>query len=130
MKAYVLDTHALVWYLRGRRVGKGAGRVMREIDRGRSRAWIPAIVPVEVALLCERGRSAIGVPEVEASMARNPALQVLPLDFAQAKEFALLRGVTDPFDRLIMAAARSIGCSMVTADERIAASGLVEVIWD
>ena len=130
MKAYVLDTHALVWYLRGRRVGKAASRALREIDRGRSRAWIPAIVPVEIALLRERQRSAIGVAEVEASMARNPELRVLPLDFAQSKEFALLRGVTDPFDRLIMAAARSVGCPLVTADERIAASGLVHVIWD
>jgi PIN domain nuclease of toxin-antitoxin system len=130
VKAYVLDTHALVWYLRGRRVGKAAGRALREIDRGASRAWIPAVALVEIALLRERGRSAIGVAEVEASMARNPELQLLPLDFAQAKEFALLRGVTDPFDRLIMAAARSTGCPIVTADEGIAASGLVHVVWD
>jgi PIN domain nuclease of toxin-antitoxin system len=130
VKAYVLDTHALVWYLRGRNVGTAAGRALREIDRGRSRAWIPAIVVVELALLRERGRSAIGVAEVEASMTRNPELQPLSLDFAQAKEFALLRGVTDPFDRLIMAAARSLGCPLVTADERIAASGMVQVIWD
>lgn len=130
MKEYVLDTHALVWYLRGRRVGKAAGRALREIDRGVSRAWIPAIALAEIALLREHGRSAIGVAEVEASMVRNPELQVLPLDFAQSKEFALLRGVTHPFDRLIMAAARSVGCPLVTADERIAASGLVHAIWD
>ena len=130
MKAYVLDTHALVWYLRGRRVGRAASRALREIDRGRSCAWIPATVLAEIALLRDRGRSAIGIAEVEASMARNPELRVLPLDFAQAKEFALLRGVTDPFDRLIMAAARHVGCALVTADERIAASGMVAVIWD
>jgi len=126
----VLDTHALVWYLRGRRVGKAAGRALREIDRGASRAWIPAIVLVEIALLRERGRSTIGVAEVEASMVRNPELQPLPLDLAQAKEFTRLGGVADPFDRLIMAAARSTGCPLVTADERVAASGLVHVIWD
>ena len=130
MKAYVLDTHAFVWYLRGRRVGKAAGRVLREIDRGASRAWVPAIALVEIAVLYERRRSAIGVAEVEASMARNSELRPLPLDFAQAKEFALLRGIADPFDRLIMAAGRSTGCPIVTADERIAASGLVQVIWD
>lgn len=130
MKAYVLDTHALLWYLRGRRVGKRATRAFREIDRGASRAWIPAIVLVEIALLRDRGRSRIGLAEVEASMGRNPELQLLPLDLAQVKEFALLRGATDPFDRLIVSAARSIGCPVVTADERIAASGLVGVIWD
>ncbi len=81
-------------------------------------------------MLHERGRSAIGIPELEATMLRNPEIQLLPLDFAQAKEFALLSAVRDPFDRLIVAAARSVRCSLLSGDEAIAASGLVHVIWD
>lgn len=130
MKAYVVDTHVFVWYVRGRRVGGAAARALREVDGGRSRAWIPAIVAVELALLRERRRSAIGVPELEATLARNSELRLLPLDAAQVREFALLSAVRDPFDRLVVAAARSAGCPLLTADEGIAASGLVRVIWD
>lgn len=130
MTAYVLDTHVFVWYVRARRVGKAAARALRDVDRGRSRAWIPAIVPVELALLRERGRSTIGVPELEATMLRNPALQLLPLDLGQVKEFTLLGTLRDPFDRIIVAAARSARCSLLTADEAIAASGLADVVWD
>jgi PIN domain nuclease of toxin-antitoxin system len=130
VRAYVLDTHALLWHVRGRRVGRAAERALREIDRGASRALIPAIVPIEIALLRERGRSGVGIPELEATFERNPALQVLPLDLGQAREFALLPSVRDPFDRLVVAAARVARCALVTADEQIAASGLVRVVWD
>jgi len=130
VKAYVFDTHTLVWYLRGRRLPAVATRALREIDAGRVLAWIPAIVIVELALLHERRRSAIGIPELEATMMRNPQIHLLPLDPAQAKEFALLSAVRDPFDRLIVAAARSVRCPLLSADEAIAASGLVRVIWE
>jgi PIN domain nuclease of toxin-antitoxin system len=130
VKACVLDTHAFLWYVKGRRLGRSAGRLLREVDRGRCRAWIPVIVPLEVALLRERGRSAIGIPELEATLARNAELQVLALDLAQAREFALLPGVRDPFDRMIMAAARTVGCPLLSADTGIQESGLLQVVWD
>jgi len=130
VKACVLDTHAFVWYVQGRRVGRSAGRMLCEVDRGRCRAWIPAIVPVEIVLLRERGRSAIGIPELEATLERNSELQLLPLDLAQAREFALLPGVHDPFDRMIMAAARAVGCPLLSADTGMQESGLLQVVWD
>ena len=104
--------------------------MLRDVDRGRWRGWVPAIVPVELALLRERGRSAIGVPELEATLARNAELQVLPLDLAQAREFVMLLSVRDPFDRMIVAAARVVGGPLLSADADLAASGLVQVVWD
>ncbi len=130
MKTYVFDTHAFVWYVQGRRLPKAVSRVLRGINAGHSGAWIPAMVPIELSLLRERGRSAIGVPELEATLARNPAIQLLPLDLAQAREFALLTSVRDPFDRLIIAAARAVCAPLLSADEAIAATGLVPVIWN
>lgn len=130
MKSYVFDTHAFVWYVRGRRVGRAAARALREIDRGTSRAWVPAVLAIELALLRERRRSEIGIPELEATLERNAEIRPLPLDLAQAREFALLPVVRDPFDRLILAAARCLRCPLLSADESIAASGLAQVIWD
>ena len=104
--------------------------MLRDVDRGHCRAWIPAIVPVELALLRERGRSAIGVPELETTLARNAELQLLPLDLAQAREFVMLPGMHDPFDRMIVAAARVVGGPLLSADAAIADSGLVQVVWE
>jgi len=130
VRGYVFDTHALLAYIDGRRMGRAAARIVRSISDGRVTACVPGVVAVEVALLHERGRTAIGVPAVEATLARNPAFSVLPLDLAQAREFALLPAIRDPFDRMIVAAARAVHRPLITADGDIAASGLVEVVWD
>ena len=130
MRQYVLDTHTVVFYVRGRRMGRNAARVFRDIDAGRAAAVVPAIVPIEMALLRDAGRIGMGVAEFEATVGRNPAFSVLPLDLAQAREFALLPAIRDPFDRMIVAAARVVHRPLITADGDIAASGLVEVVWD
>jgi PIN domain nuclease of toxin-antitoxin system len=127
----VLDTHALIWHLsKPVKLGKEARRRLRLVDQGKAHALIPAIVVVELSLLREAGRLVIGPVEVDALVTANPAFRVLPLDLDQATEFALLDAVADPFDRLIIAAARAAKATLLSADHAIAASGLVEVRWE
>ena len=38
-------------------------------------------------------------------------------------------GIRDPFDRMIVAAARTLALPILSADERIAESGLVDIVW-
>ncbi len=131
MKDYVLDTHAFVWWAaRPKRLGRAAKRALRDVDAGLARAWLPAILGVELTLLAEHGRRLIGVAELDAATKRNDLVNVLPLDLAQATEFALLGVFPDPFDRMIVAAARATARPLLTADALISESGLVEVIWD
>jgi len=131
VKEYVLDTHAFVWWVsRPGRLGQAASRGLRAVDVGRARAWVPSIVGVELTLLCEAGRIRFGVAELEAATNRNDEVRILPHDLAQATEFALLGSLADPFDRMIVAAARAGDLPLITADAMIAASGLVDVVWD
>jgi PIN domain nuclease of toxin-antitoxin system len=131
MKQYVLDTHAFAWWAsRPERLGRSARRALRQVDVGLASALIPAVVGIELTLLAEHGRRLVGVAEIEAATRRNDHVHVLPLDLAQAAEFALLTALSDPFDRLIVAAARAGRHPLVTADVAIAESGLVDVVWD
>ena len=130
MADYLLDTHAFVLSLvapakLGRRARAAAGR----IDAGRDQGWIPAAVVAEVILLRELGRIGIGFPEVQATIEESPSLHFLPLDLQQMDIFSSLSGVRDPFDRLILSAARSIGAKLITKDEALSASGLIQVVW-
>jgi PIN domain nuclease of toxin-antitoxin system len=131
VKSYVFDTHAVAWAVRDpRRLGDEAARAVREVEGSRAVGWVPVAAGVELALLREAGRRVIGLDELEATMARAPSFKVLTMDLAQVREFAALGLLRDPFDRMIVAAARSERCPLVTADETIAASGLVRVLWD
>jgi PIN domain nuclease of toxin-antitoxin system len=56
-------------------------------------------------------------------------LRFLPLDLPQLDHFSSLVSFRDPFDRLIVSAARAVGAALVTRDGKIAESGLVETVW-
>jgi len=58
------------------------------------------------------------------------ALKLQPLEMTQASEFVLLESLADPFDRLVVAAARGASVPLITADMTIDQSALVETIWD
>ena len=58
-------------------------------------------------MLRELGRLEVGLVELKAALDSAPSLRFLPLDLAQLDEFALLPSLRDPFDRLIVSAARS-----------------------
>lgn len=104
--------------------------MLRDADAGRVEVLVPAIVAVELSLLQEAGRKVVGPPELHALLAAQPAFRLLPLDLPQALEFALLRTLRDPFDRMVVAAARIAGAPLLTADAVIQSSALVRTIWD
>lgn len=60
--------------------------------------------------------------ELEAATRRNDRVRILPLDLEQTREVALLGALADPFDRMIVAAARATRRALVTADATIADS--------
>jgi PIN domain nuclease of toxin-antitoxin system len=113
-----------------KRLGKSARRLLEQVDEGKAVALIPAIVPVELSLLRESRRGLVGPLEVQSLIQSNPCFQIQPLDLAHAIDFTLLASLRDPFDRLIVAAARVCGASLISDDERIVESGLVDIIWD
>jgi len=125
-----VDTHALLWNLtRPARLRPGARRALKEVDRGAAAAWLPAAVAIEVVLLQQLGRTSVGVPELR-DLIEQGSLSFLPLDLEQLDEFAALSSIKDPFDRLIVAAARRIDGALITRDETLSEGGLVRVIWN
>ncbi len=131
MKRIVLDTHTLIWHLsKPAKLGGKAKRELQKVDQGKSIALIPAISLIELTLLREAGRRLVGPPEIEALLATHSQFELLELDLAQTKEFMFLGAIADPFDRMIIAAARAAEAPILSADENITQCGLVDVIWD
>ncbi len=131
MTSYVLDTHSCLFALGApRKLGRSAATALRQLDRGKATAWIPAPVVAEIVMLRQLGRTEIGLPQLEAAIADAPALRFLSLDLSQLHEFAALASIRDPFDRMIVSAARVTRSKLITKDGLLAESGLIETVWD
>ena len=119
----LLDTHVLV------RLTDGSGKLgaqAREAIRGayrEDRAFISAITPWEIALLVSKGRltldkdvlvwvrSALGVPGLQ--------LAQLSPEIAVASTRLPWEMHADPADRILVATARHLGATFVTADRAL-----------
>ena len=130
MADYVLDTHACIFALAApAKLGRRARRAIERAELERKAIWIPAAAAAEIVLLHELGRTDFGLPSLRSASERSESWRVLPLDLEQVDEFASLATIRDPFDRLIVAAARRLRAKLVSRDAAIEASGLVETIW-
>lgn len=129
MAEYVVDTHACLFSLaHPAKLGRRARRALEESSRQGHTVWVPAAVATEVVLLRELGRTDIGYTDLKKAF-EETTWRFLPLDHDQIEEFTALTGIRDPFDRLIVSAARSIRARLISRDAGIADLGLIDVVW-
>lgn len=131
---YVADTHALIWYVSGdtRRLGRGARRVFSRLERGLDSVVVSVISLHEVAALLQAGRLRIRIGWegwLEALQA-VPGLRIEPVTLDDVDQARAAAALPDPVDRLLVGTALRLRAALLTADEKIATSGLVPVVWD
>lgn len=118
----LLDTCALIWLLNGDRMSENSIDAI-ETAAENARLFVSAISAWEVATLERKGRLAFAMP-VSTWFERAealPGLAVTPLTPRILIASADLpgRAPSDPADRMIIAASRELGASVVTRDRAI-----------
>jgi PIN domain nuclease of toxin-antitoxin system len=132
VKAALLDTHALIWWVDDpRRLSVRQRRAIRTAgDAGE--LWVSEISFWEVASLVERGRLrlAADLDDWLERAAAEPLVQRCGISPAIARELVALTGTRDwdPADRILVATARVLGAKLVTSDDRIVDARLVETV--
>ena len=127
---YVIDTHALVWFLEGNKRLSAAAKAA--LTDPAAQLVIPTLVLAETAYLYTRKRISVDVDRILSDVASAENCTVYPLDERVA---ALVSGDLDLHDAIIVATAiiyrDMLGepVAVVTRDEMIAQSGLVPVVW-
>ncbi len=122
----LLDTHAWVWTLDGRRDAMVAqAAVLIEAAARDGRLYVSDISFWEVSLKAARKRLAFSIdPTLWLSKAADaPGIRGLPLTREVLIQSTLLPDTLhgDPADRMLIAQAQLSGCSLLTCDQRIVA---------
>jgi PIN domain nuclease of toxin-antitoxin system len=117
----LLDTHTLVWSINeGPKLGKAAKESIR-VAGDEGRVLISAITPWEIALLVSKGRLNLEADVMDwiHDALTIPGLTLVPVEpeIAVASTRLLWEMHPDPADRILVATARYIGATLVTADK-------------
>lgn len=130
---YVIDTHALVWFLEENpRLGSNAKTILEDPT---SQLVIPIIVLAEACWMIEHGKTSIPTSEILLdAVDADPRVSVIPLDQTVLSKTSSLRLVTEMHDRQIVATALLLvdqgeTVALLTRDGNIRDSGLVSVVW-
>lgn len=127
----LLDTHALVWAVADhRRLSKAATAAILQAQSEGGLA-IAAVSLWELAMLVARGRiQAYGTVDASVRLLAEGAVvkPITPEIAALAAQFPP-DFPQDPADRLIGATAKAEGMALVTRDEKLRASPLLQTVW-
>lgn len=122
----LLDTHVFLWWDSNHPALPAAAKAL--IADAASRVVVSAGSVWEIAIKRRLGKLSFdGSPAAAIDANGFEALPILPLDAEQAGELAWAHA--DPFDRLLVAQARRLSATLVTADAAVRGYAGVPVMW-
>lgn len=127
---YIVDTHALVWYLEeSRELGKKALSVL---DDENSKLIVPTIVLAEIRYLSNKRKTALSVDEILSSIEQDERCVLFPLDINVIKQLPLELDIHDGIicgTALIYQDLLKEETKIITKDKAIINSKIIETIW-
>jgi PIN domain nuclease of toxin-antitoxin system len=119
----LLDTHTLLWMVENHpRLGAETAKTLNRAAR-EDRIAVSAITPWEIALLVSKKRIDLHQDPLEwvSAALSLPGVHLVPLEpeIAVASTRLPFDMRSDPADRILVATARHLGATLVTADETL-----------
>ena len=136
MLAGVADTHALVWFANNQhaKIGEGARKIFIAADRKDNSGLVivPTAVLHEISclLISNKVKLKTDFSDWVRDLDRHGYFQVVDMTADMVVRSHSFQAVKDPFDRLIMGCSDLLEYPLLTADQAITESRVVEIIWD
>ena len=131
---YLIDTNALIILLFGEvadgKLGEESTKIMKTVDK----LYLSVVSLWEMSIKIKLGKLDIkrSISDIEDICNKN-GIEIIPIKATHmdmSMSFPLLQDHKDPFDRLIMAVAKSEKMVLISTDERVRrAEYAVDVIW-
>ena len=130
LQLYVTDTHSLLWHLYDLpRLTPTAQAAFSAVENGEAILLIPAIVLAEIVFTVERRRHDIDVGEILDRIAVADNYWVLPFDLLAARRLLNVTAISEMHDRMIVCEALAHQAPLITREEEIRNSGIVQTVW-
>ena len=101
---YVLDTHALIWFLTSdNKLGKKALELLRRADMGEETIIIPTVVLAEIFYICEKNKVALKFREILDKITNSSNYEVYDLNLNIILKLEELNKIRELHDRIIIA---------------------------
>ena len=127
---FVVDTHALWWYLRSpERLTTVASAVFRLAETGNATIIVPAIAVAEFYFLSAKLGQPIPPSDLLAALDAVGGIELSDLGRAQLERLDRFPEIPEMHDRLIAAEAAALDAPVVTRDETLTASVQIETVW-
>lgn len=119
----LVDTHTLIWMMEELpQLGVQAAEALNKAG-WENRITVSAITPWEIGLLVSKGRLQLGADVMQwiREALTKPGVQLAPLEpeIAIASTRLPFEMHPDPADRILVATARHLGATLVTADRAL-----------
>jgi PIN domain nuclease of toxin-antitoxin system len=129
---YVADTRALVWVLtdQKRRLGARARKAFLAADKGEAVIHFSVVTLLELDWLEATGKLRFqeSLEDLVQRMSVAPGYDFVPLTAEIILRSRKSRGF-EPMDRLILATAEELDCTLITADPAIQDRNPVPTLW-
>src|SRR5262249_13366644 len=127
---YVVDTHALIWYLTtNKKLGQSAARIFSAAESGEARLYIPTVVLAEMFYADKKWKLFDDFALLYADLKTKPYIRFVPLNADDVLDFEQDSRVPEMHDRIIAGVARRLSAPLLTSDPLIIAAGIVTVVW-
>jgi PIN domain nuclease of toxin-antitoxin system len=128
---YVIDTHALIWFLTNdRRLPEAVRGILLRAEEGRIQVLAPTIVLAEIMHIADKRQLGISIRLVLEKIEQSKGFAIVPLDAVIIKEALNLPGDFEIHDRIIGATALYYSAILITRDQRLLESKTLSTFWE
>ena len=128
MQQYLLDTHALIWFIEGDKQLSQTARTSIEGDNDVNYVSIASLWEIAIKVSLKKLELRTPFDQINRQLIEN-GFELLPVTFEDTLTVSTLPfHHRDPFDRLIIAQALNSGINIITKDENFLSYG-PKVIW-
>ncbi len=127
---YVVDTHALIWYLiNSERLGSQAKTIFAAAEQGETYLLISAIVAAEIYYANVKNGWFPNFDLLYQQLQARPYFRFVDFQPDHVLDFNSDSNVPEMHDRIIAGLARRMNAPLITFDSQITRAGIIPVIW-